>query len=136
MNLVFPDQGLQYWMQQMLATGIDLHLFVNNVTITQSTLLSALTEATWTGYAVVPLAFGSWTFSVAGHTGIAIAGPQSFSNSSGSAQTAYGWYLTDSGSSMLLAGGQFDGAPVSIPDGGTQIVIPSVGDISKALTSP
>lgn len=136
MNLVFPDQGLQFWMTQMLGSAINLHLFVNNVTIIQGTLLSGLTEATFAGYSVLNLTFGGWTLSVVGHTGVAIYTPQPFTNTSGSAQTVYGWYLTDVANTMLLAAGQFDGAPVSIPDGGTQIVIPSVGDISKALTSP
>lgn len=131
MDLLFPDQGLVYQLSQILNTTVNFHLYTNNLTPTLSTTLSALTEAAWTGYALVGQNWTNFTLSgVAAHNGYAIAPPITFNNGSGSTQTAYGYYVTDSANTILLAVARFDSAPISIPAGGNYPVVPTWGDFS------
>jgi hypothetical protein len=132
MDLLFPDQGLVYQIEQILAAGVRYHLFVNNITPTLGTVLSGLTEASFTGYASVSLSWSNYTLNgVSGHNGYALAPPIVFTNSSGSPQNVYGYYVTDSANTLLLAVALFDSAPVSIPNGGTETVLPTWGDFSQ-----
>jgi hypothetical protein len=132
MDLLFPDQGLVYQLQQILTAGVKYHLFSNNYTPTLDTLLSNLVEASWSGYTAVSLTWSSYSINgVSSHSGFALASPISFGNSSGSSQNAYGYYVTDSGNTLLLAVARFDAPPVVIPNGGTATVIPVWGDFSQ-----
>jgi len=132
MNLLFPDEGLVTQLTRILNGTVRYHLYTNNLTPDLDTVLGDLTEAAWTGYASVTKTFSDYTISgVAGHAGYAIAAPTSFSNGSGSPVNTYGYYVTDSGSTLLLAIARFDGAPLSIAAAGSLPVVPVWGDFSQ-----
>lgn len=132
MDLIFPDDGLVEQLKRILNGTVKYHLFTNNVTPTLADTVATYTEASWTGYAAVSKTFTDYTINgVSGHNGFAIASPIAFSNTSGSSQNAYGYYVTDSGGTILLAAARFDSAPVSIPNGGSTSVVPVWGDYSQ-----
>lgn len=132
MHQIFPDEGLVEILMRIVAPDLHYHLFNNNITVDRSTTLANLTEAAWGGYALVDVVAANWTTSaVVGHNGSLIAAPIGFNNTSGSAQDAYGYYVTNAADSILVAAANFDSPPVSIPDGGTQPVTPVMGDFSK-----
>lgn len=134
MDLLFPDQGLVYQLEQILTAGVKYRLFTNNVTPTLSTVLSGLTEAAFSGYAAVSQSWSNFTTNgVSGHNGFAIAAPINFTNSSGSPVSVYGYYVTDPASSptMLLAVALFDSGPLVIAAGGQATVVPTWGDFSQ-----
>lgn len=136
MQQVYPDTGLVYWTEAMLFADVRYHLFTNNATIDRAITLGGLTEAAWAGYAAVQLNQGNWTFSSVSHFGFAIGIPISFDNTSGAPVTPYGYYVTDVADAILIAVGKFDGFPITIPDGDSYVLIPSMGDVSRATVSP
>ena len=131
MNQVYPDDGLVMQLVRILTAGIKVHLFVNNATISRATTLGDLTEATHTGYAAITLDNTDFTTTgVVSNTGYAIAPPISFANSSGGDVSAYGYYITDTAGTKLLAAAKFDGAPLVRGDGESWLVTPAWGDFS------
>lgn len=132
MDLIFPDQGLVFQLSQTLQGGVRYHLFTNNIVPALGTTLADLVEATWAGYANVLQSWSDYTTTgVSGHNGFAIAPPINFGNTSGSPQSAYGYYVTDAGITLLLAVAAFDSPPVVIPNGGSESVVPTWGNLSE-----
>lgn len=132
MDLLFPDNGLVNQLSRILTPGVHFHLFTNNVVPTLSTTLAGLTEAAWTGYAVVSQAWSDFTINgVAAHSGYAIAPPIIFTNGTGAPVTAYGYYVTDNADAILLAVALFDAPPQTIAPAGTLSVVPTWGDFSQ-----
>lgn len=132
MDLIFPDAGLVEQLKRILNGTVKYRLFTNNLTPSLGDAIGAYTEATWTGYAAVSQTFSDYTINgVSGHNGFAIAPPVTFNNSGGSPQNAYGYYVTDSGNTILLASARFDSAPVVVPAGGSTQVVPVWGDFSQ-----
>jgi hypothetical protein len=132
MNLLFPDQGLVEQISRILTAGVKYHLYTNNLTPTLATALVNLTEAGWTGYAAVTLDFTNFTINgVAGNSGYALASPITFTNSTGSTVNPYGYYVTDTAVTKLLAIARFDGAPSPILAAGSLNVVPVWGDFSQ-----
>lgn len=123
-----PDQGLPTILTAVVGANLKLHLFSNNVTPSDSTVLADLTESTFTGYAAVTLSSGSWTDSgVTAHQDTFTYLAVTFTNSSGSNATVYGFYITDSGSTKLVGVALFDGSPITITaSGGTYTFIPTL----------
>lgn len=88
--------------------NVKIHLFKNNVTLSRTTVIGDLTESTYTGYASQTLSSASdggidannwdtWTWPV-----------KTFQQTgASSSETAYGYYVTDSGSTTLLWGENF-----------------------------
>jgi hypothetical protein len=131
-DLLFPDQGLVWQLNQILASGVNYHLFDNAVTPTLSTILANLNEASFSGYALIGITWSWYTITgVSGHQGYAIGSPLTWTNTGGSPVDLYGYYVTDTGNSLLLAAAAFDNAPLSVPAGGTCLVLPSWGDFSQ-----
>jgi len=96
MQQLYPDEGLVMQMERILTAGVRLHLFTNDITPDRDTVLADLTEAAWSGYVMIELDdtdFG--TTGVAAHQGYMMANPQSFLNSSGVDQDAFGYYYTE-----------------------------------------
>ena len=132
MDLIYVDAGLLTQLSAVLSTDKKYHLFTNNAMPGPATVLADLTEASFPGYASVTVTSGGWTSSgVSGHVGYKIAPAITFTNSSGSSVSVYGFFVTDSTGTILLAAARFDAAPIVIPNGGTQQVIPSWGAFSK-----
>ena len=132
MDLLFPDAGLVYQLQQILTPRVHYHLFVNTYVPTLYSTVADLTEASFSGYTPAVVHVADFTITgVAGHNGYAIAPPVTFLNSSGGAELVYGYYVTDQTDTILLAIALFDGAPISISSGGNQTVLPTWGDFSQ-----
>jgi hypothetical protein len=136
MNQIYPDQGLVELLTRLVTPSVHYHLFTNNIIPDLSTTLGALVEAAWAGYAVVTVLPGAFTIgTVTAHVGTIIAAPISFFNTSGGDVTPYGYYVTDAGNTKLYAITLFSGAPITIPDGGSQQVVPIFGDFSRFALS-
>jgi len=135
MDLIFPDNGLVFQLEQILNATVKYRLFTNNITPSLSDTVSTYTEAVFSGYAPVSQTFSNFTLNgVTGHNGYALAAPINFTNSSGSSVNVYGYFVTDTTGTILLAAARFDSAPVAIPGGGSTQVVPTWGDFSQ-LTS-
>jgi hypothetical protein len=104
-GIAWQDNGIKDNVNDATAghlSAATLHLFQHGPTITNATLIGALTEATFTGYSSVALA--GWTgASVAAHVASSTANPITFTLTAGS-QSIGGWYVLDAGGNLMLAG--------------------------------
>ena len=116
-----------------MSTG-NLHLFQNNVTISDSTTLGGLTEATFSGYAAIALSGATWgAVTVTAHvaSSVAVASQNFTHNSGGTANTIYGAYITDSTNAVLLAAWNFASGPYVMANNGDEIkTTPTITDQS------
>lgn len=125
MALVCPDQKgeillLQYIVGMTLADNPVIHLYSNNLTPSDSTIKSQLTEVSAGGYAAITLLSANWTTTQAGGVTTAVYSEQTFTFSTDA--TAYGYYITNESNDLLWLE-RFSGAPFEIPDGGGTISI-------------
>lgn len=125
MALVCPDQKgeillLQYIVGMVNADNPVLHLYSNDVTPSDSTLVGDLTEVAGGGYAAITLLSANWTTTQSGGVTTAVYSEQTFTFTTDA--TAYGYYVTDE-TGQLLWLERFNGAPFDIPDGGGTISI-------------
>lgn len=137
MDQVYPDAALVPILRRFLVGDFHFHLFASPVTIDQSTTLAALlaAEATFTGYAVATVLATDFTSSsTSGHQGSVLAPAISFSNTSGSPQDIYGYFITDTTDAILIAAAAFDGAPISVANAGSYPVVPIFGSLSQYAT--
>jgi hypothetical protein len=131
MDQIYPDVSLVPLLQLLAANGFHFHLYTNNATIDRAITLGGLTEAAWSGYAPVNVTSGAFTLSsTVGHVGSLLAAPIAFVNASGSSQTAYGYFITDTANTTLYAAAQFDSAPITKVNGDSWIITPVIGDFS------
>lgn len=103
-------------LRSFLNAGLHLRLFTNSLTPTPATPLSAFTEATFTGYASIPLSgqFGVPVLLTDGLWQID-SGVLTWSCTGGPGQTINGWYIDD-GSQMLAC--QLLDTPIVLGSGG------------------
>lgn len=126
MSIVVPDQKgeillLQYIVGMVAAGHPVLHLFSNDVTPSDSTVIGDLTElAGATGYAAVTLTSANWTTTQSGGVTTAVYSEQTFTFTTNA--TSYGYYVTNTTGTLLWLE-RFSGAPFQIPDGGGTISI-------------
>ena len=126
MALVCPDvKGeillLQYIVGMVNADNPVLHLYGNDITPSDSTVIGDLTEvAGATGYASVTLLSANWTTTQSGGVTTAVYSEQTFTFTTDA--TSYGYYVTDESNNLLWLE-RFSGAPFDIPDGGGTISI-------------
>ena len=97
-----------------------LHLYNADVTPTDSTLQTSLTECTEAGYAPITLTGSSWTTTQVGGLTTAEYPESTFSFTTGA--DVYGYYVTDT-SDQILWTERFSGAPFQLPDTGGDIAI-------------
>lgn len=120
-------------LERILTSSVKYKLFSNNLTPDRDTVLGDITPATWTGSTGINQSWSDYTTNgVSSHNGYAIAPPIDWTNGSGGDVDVYGYYVTDTGATKLLAVARFDGAPVTIVDGGSLSVVPVWGDFSQA----
>lgn len=136
MNQVHPDGSLLNLLNQIVAGGVNYHLFTAPTTDPglAPTGPGYFTEDTTGGWANVPINVPAANFSlqtVAGHQGAIVAPDIAWTNASGSPQTDYGYFITDSTNTKLLAYGFFDSAPIVTPNLGSLTLTPKFGDQSK-----
>lgn len=104
--LVVADPGIQRVLTELRtnwnATPLHLHLFKNNYTPTNATILANLTESTFAGYAAVDLI--TWAApSVAAHVATMSAAARTFTrSSSGTGEPVYGYFVTLADDTTLL----------------------------------
>jgi len=125
MALVCPDQMgeillLQYIVGKVAAGDSVLHLYLNDHTPTDSSVIANLTEVTAAGYAAITLTTTNWTTTQSGGITTAVYSEQTFSF--GTVATTYGYYITNT-SGQLLWLERFSGAPFNIPSGGGTVSI-------------
>lgn len=133
MHQIHPDVGLVPLLLRMVGTSTWIYkLYVSNVTPDRSTVLSDLTELSGvSGYSPITLSASDFSLNgVSSHKGFALAGTISWTLGSG-AFSVYGFFVTDSGGTQLLAVGRFDDAPISLISGAVVEMTPSVGDSSR-----
>lgn len=133
MQEVIPDAALVPALQKLADQNITYRLFTNNVTPDQATVLGDLTEAAWTGYAPITVIGSEWTPNdPVGGVGLLLHPPIAHVNSSGSNQSAYGYYRLDENGD-LMAACRFDAAPVTKANGESWTIIPILGDKYEEL---
>jgi hypothetical protein len=126
MSLVCPDQVgeilfLQYIVGLVDAGNPVLHLYANDITPSDSTVIGDLTEvSTLAGYVPVTLVSSNWTTTQVSGVTTAVYSEKAFSMTT--AVTAYGYYITTT-SNQLLVLERFSGAPFQMPSGGGAITI-------------
>jgi len=99
MGLVVPDIGELYilasWILGYAPTNLKVHLYQNNYTPVDSTVLGDLTEATFSGYAAAAVTLGTPT-EVSNKAKTVGTAAQVFThNGGGTANTIYGYYVKD-----------------------------------------
>ncbi len=120
MALVVPNVGevklLKYMLNNEAALNEVLHLYSNDPTLSQTSVVGDFTEVSAAGYSAITLAGGSWTFA----TTTASYPEQTFTFTTSA--TAYGYYVTTTANDLLWAE-RFTSAPFSLPGSGGQIQI-------------
>jgi hypothetical protein len=143
LNGVFPDVGLGYSLEAMLAGGgpITVHLFKNTAAITRTLTLAQLIEADFSGYSTYPL--GPHNPSVAdpvNHLWSCSFPALTWQNTTGSVgNQIYGVFMTI-GSGILLYAEEVSGGPSQPIDmgtaGKTYVYTPLFQMLSQFATSP
>ena len=128
MTLVVPDQKgeilmLQYIVGMVVADNPVLHLYSNDVTPSDTTVVGDLTEVgPSTGYVAITLTSQNWTTTQIGGVTTAVYSQQTFVFATNA--TSYGYFVTNETGSLLWLE-RFSGAPFTIPDGGGTVSITS-----------
>lgn len=127
MALVAPDVGEQVMLARILnkssADDVKLHLYVNNVTPDEDTLLGDLTEASDPSYAAISLTGANWTIATVANVTTGSYASQRFTFTGGA--TVYGYYFTDASETNLLWVERFTDGPYNIlSNGGFIDVVP------------
>jgi hypothetical protein len=115
-------------LKNVLNTGHVLRLFKNNVVPDPSYTIAAFIESTFPGYAAVPLTgdFGDPVQVANGQFQISGTSHQ-FSFTSGTVETAYGWYLTSTADNNVRFSFLF-ASPVFFTNGVVVYVQPIIQD--------
>ena len=134
MALLVPDEGEVNMLERILnnaaADDVDLRLYVNDVTPSESDTMASgsetYTECSETGYAAKTLTGASWTISTSTGTTSATYAQQDFVLTSGPVDV-YGYFVTDStvGDTLLWAE-RFDTTASLGAGGGTVSVTPYI----------
>lgn len=124
MPIVCPDASEVVVLKRILnktSTGDPvLHLFSNNHTPGESTVVGNLTEVTAAGYAAVTLTGASWTVGTSGGVTTGNYAAQTFTFTTST--TVYGAYITSiAGELMWLE--KFTDGPYNIPGGGGTVAV-------------
>jgi hypothetical protein len=128
MNVVFPDAGLVPILTKIVGTGLIYNLYINDVTPGVGSVLGDFQIANWSGYASVMVPAAAWSLQVVeGDVGKFQADAILFFNSSPGDRVTYGYYVTDSSGTNIVAAARFDLAPVTIRRGDAYPVLPLLG---------
>lgn len=132
MDQIYPDSTLLPILTKVCgSTGLDYHLYTNNLTPLLTTVLGDFTEAAWAGYVAQTVVDADFTIkAVVSHLGSFLAAPVAFANTSGAPVNAYGYFVTDNTTGDFVTCARFDSAPVTIPDGESRQVIPILANYS------
>ncbi len=135
MALTIPNASevtlLQFALGHSVPGNQLLKLFTNNVTPGDTDVASTYTEMTGQGYSAKTLTKGNWSVVSSNGVGTATYAAQTWTFSGGTAVTAYGYYIVDATSGLLLWAEPFGTAKV-IQNVGDQIIITPAFTLSKA----
>jgi hypothetical protein len=112
---------LQYIVGMVSAGNPVIHLFANDITPSDSTVLGDLTEVgASTGYTPITLVSSNWTTTQSVGVTTAIYSQETFVFTTDA--TSYGYYVTNTANQLLWLE-RYTNAPFEIPDGGGTISI-------------
>lgn len=125
MALVFPDQGeniaLEAIVNKTAPQNLVLRLYKSNTTPGESDTEATYTEAAFTGYSAITLTGTSWGAASGGSIAYA---QQSFTSSADqTAESIYGYYITQSTSGKLVYSELFTDGPYSVANNGDVIKV-------------
>jgi len=99
------------------------HLYKNNYTPVDGQLIGDYTECTYTGYATQDVAAAGWGSPTDdGTCSTSVAAAQTYTSTGGTADTAYGYYVTSTADGALLWGEKF-GTPVDMSVAGRSTIL-------------
>jgi hypothetical protein len=121
MALLVPNVAEKELLERALKQieGSKLHLYANDLTPSEGTVIGAVTAVGVSGYSAITLAAATWTVTTAANITTANYAQQTFSFTT--AGSAYGYYVTNSANTILLWAERFTGAPFVLPAGGGSI---------------
>lgn len=117
-----PNEGEIRLAERALATNLELRLFVNNLTLLDTTVLADFTQMSTHGYAAKTLTGGSWSVSTVSGKGEASYAQQTFSFTAAAAVDVYGYYIVDTGTGKVIQAERFS-TPQSVSLSGDAIRI-------------
>lgn len=138
MKQIYPDEGLQFLNRRAAGLSGDplqWQLFSNDVTPTLDSVLDDFTLIDWDD----PIELASGDFvgeQLVAHVASITAPNAVFENASGVDKEVYGYVVMDPSGVLLVAVARFPGAPITVANGGSQAVIPIIGDYSEFNTTP
>lgn len=125
MALLVPDVGEVEMLKRILnfsATGdVRIHLYANNYTPVEGSIVGNFTECSAAGYAAITLTGASWSIATATGTSEAAYAQQTFTFTA--TQVVYGYYVTNSANTIVLWAELFTGGPFNIPAGGGSVKV-------------
>ena len=126
---IFPDATLVPSLLRLVGANLYYWPFISPTSLSLANVLADFSLSTSTGF-TVPVANFTLT-GVSAHVGKITAPDQAIVNSSGSSADMYGYFVTDaiaggSPSGNLVMCALFDGAPITLPNGGTYNVTPTL----------
>lgn len=113
---------LRYMLNFVPSSDCEMHLYNNNRTPAATDVLSNYTESVATNYSGVRLVGSAWTVTSGASAGATASYAQQSFNFS-SADTIYGYFVTNSQKSTLLWTEAFVGGPFALPSAGGNIQI-------------
>lgn len=114
---------LQYILGMVSAGNPVLHLYANDITPSDSTVIGDLTEVSGsTGYAAITLVSNQWTTTQSSGITTGVFSERTFTFTTDA--TAYGYYVTDTSNNLLWLE-RFSGAPFDLPAGGGTVSVTS-----------
>jgi len=130
--LVVPQEGSLALMQYLrlgMPAPIMIHLFINDLLVDTTTVLTDFTEASFPGYLAQAVTFPAAPFlNIDGAAEIDAGGPASFVSTGPSTQTAYGYWVDDGSYTSIWWAERF-ASPVDFRMAGsfTQVVLALTG---------
>ncbi len=125
MSLLVPTEGELIALQRLVNKGPFndplLKLYTNDKTPAEEDTLSDYTELNKAGYSARTLTGANWTIATSGATGYAQFAQITFTLTGQC--TAYGYMVTNAGSTGVMWAERFSDGPYSIPSGGGTIKI-------------
>lgn len=116
MALLVPDVGenaiLQMITNKTAAQNLVLHLYINNITPAETDTTATYTEAGFTGYSAATLTGATWNTASGGS--ISYGAQSAFTASGVSTDDVYGYYVTQTTSTILIWAERAASAPFAV----------------------
>lgn len=121
MPLVVPDVGELYilnaWISGVAPSNLSVHLYQNNYTPVDASVLGSFTEATFSGYADQAVTLGT-AVEVGNKAKTTDISAHLFTHNGGAtANTIYGYYVKDDTSGVLVWAERFGSSQIMINNG-------------------